>query len=64
MSSEQYNSILSSMLKQKHSLAKLREELKGRREKLCFNCKKFKYLVQNYRNKRREELLPKINLRC
>jgi len=32
MSSEQYNSILSSMLKQKHSLAKLREELKEEEE--------------------------------
>jgi len=45
MSLEQYNSILSSMLKQKQSLVKLREELEGRREKLCFNCKGFGHLV-------------------
>jgi len=49
MSQEQYNSILSNMLKEKHTLNKLREELEGRREKLCFNCKGFEYLAQNCR---------------
>ena len=43
------------MLKQKHSLTKLREELEERRGKLCFNCKKFGHLAQNCRNKGREE---------
>ena len=50
MSLEQYNSILSSMLKQKQFLARLREKLEGRKRKLCFSCKKFGHLAQNYRN--------------
>ena len=50
MSLEQYNSILSSMLKQKQFLARLREKLEGRKRELCFRCKKFRHLVQNYRN--------------
>ena len=55
MSLEQYNSILSSMLKQKWSLARLREELKERKGKLCFSCKKFGHLAWNCRNKKEEE---------
>jgi len=51
MSLEQYNSILSNMLKQKQSLARLREELEERKEKLCFSYKKFGHLAQNYRNR-------------
>jgi len=37
---------MSNLLKEKHSLAKLREELEGR-GKLCFGCKGFGYLVRN-----------------
>ena len=48
---EQYNSILSNMLKQKQSLARLREELEERKRKLCFRYKKFGHLAQNCRNK-------------
>jgi len=55
MSLEQYNSILSSMLKQKQSLARLREELEERKRKLCFSCKKFRHLAQNCRNRGEEE---------
>jgi len=55
MSLQQYNSLLSNLLKEKHALAKLREELEGKKGKLCKNCKKFRYLAQNYRNKREEE---------
>jgi len=55
MSLEQYNSILSSMLKQKQFLARLREKLKERKRKLCFSCKKFGHLARNYRNIGREE---------
>jgi len=43
------------MLKQKCSLTKLREELKGKKGKLCFSCKKFGHLAQNCRNKEVEE---------
>jgi len=55
MSLKQYNSILSSMLKQKQFLARLREKLEGRKGKLCFSCKKFGHLAQNCRNVEREE---------
>jgi len=36
---------MSNLLKEKHSLAKLRKELKGRRGKLCFGCKGFRHLA-------------------
>jgi len=43
------------MLKQKQSLARLREELEGRKGKLCFRYKKFGHLAQNCRNRGGEE---------
>ena len=55
MSQQQYNDLMSSMLKQKCSLTKLREELERRKGKLCFSCKKFGHLAQNCRNKKVEE---------
>ena len=58
---EQYNSILSNMLKQKQSLARLREELEERKRKLCFRYKKFGHLAQNCRNrggKEKEKAIP------
>jgi len=51
MSLKQYNSIL----KQKQSLTRLREELEERKEKLCFSYKKFRHLAQNCRNRGGEE---------
>jgi len=45
---------MSSLLNQKHTLAKLRAELKGKRERMCQYYKIFRYLVYNYRNKREE----------
>jgi len=51
MSLQQYNSLMSNLLKEKHTLAKLRKELEGRRGKLCRSCKGFRHLVQNCRNK-------------
>ena len=54
MSQFQYNSLMSSLLNQKHTLAKLRAELKGKRERMCQYYKIFRYLVYNYRNKREE----------
>jgi len=43
------------LLKEKYVLTKLRKELEGRRGKLYRNCKGFRHLAQNYRNKEREE---------
>ena len=55
MSLQQYNSLMSNLLKEKCSLTKLREELEGKREKLCFSCKGFGHLACNCRNKRERE---------
>jgi len=55
MSLQQYNSLMSSLLKEKYTLAKLREELEGRKGKLCRGCKRFGHLVQNCRKKKEEE---------
>jgi len=55
MSQEQYNSLMSSLLKEKHALTKLREELEGRKGKLCRSCKGFGHLARNCRNKREKE---------
>jgi len=66
MSQEQYNSLMSSLLKEKHALAKLREELEGRKRKLCRSCKRFGHLAQNCRNRKEGEKgqkCLKINLK-
>jgi len=55
MSQEQYNQLMSTMLKERHALAKLTAELEGRRGKLCKHCKGFRHLAQNCRNERREK---------
>jgi len=46
---------LSNLLREKCALTKLREELEGRKEKLCRSCKGFRHLAQNCRNKREEK---------
>jgi len=46
---------MSNLLREKRSLAKLREELEERRGKLCFNCKGFRYLAQNCRKQKKAE---------
>jgi len=51
---------MSNLLKEKYSLTKLREKLEGRRGKLCFSCKGFRYLACNCRNKREGE--KRINI--
>jgi len=55
MSQEQYNTLLSNLLKEKHTLAKLRVELERRKGKLCRSCKGFGHLAQNCRNEKREK---------
>jgi len=52
MSQEQYNNLLSSLLKEKRALAKLRVELEGGKGKLCKSCKRFRHLARNYRNRK------------
>ena len=55
MSLEQYNSLMSNLLNQKRTLAKLRAELEGRRGRICQCCKGFKHLAQNYRSRDEKE---------
>jgi len=55
MSLEQYNSIISNLLKEKHSLTKLRKELEERRGRLCFGCKRFRHLTRNCRKQKETE---------
>jgi len=55
MSQEQYNSLMSTLLKEKHALTKLREELEERKGKLCRSCKGFGHLAQNCRNRKEGE---------
>jgi len=46
---------MSSLLNQKHALAKLRAELEKRREKIYQYCKKLRHLTYNCRKKRKKE---------
>ena len=55
MSLEQYNSLMSNLLNQKHTLAKLRAELEGRRGRICRCCKGFGHLAQNCRSRDEKE---------
>ena len=53
---------MSSLLRERCSLTKLREELEERREKLCQCCKKFRHLAHNCRSKRKREKKEMISL--
>jgi len=55
MSQQQYNNLMSTMLKEKHALTKLRAELEERKGKLCQCYKKFGHLARNCRNKEEEK---------
>jgi len=55
MSQEQYNSLMSSLLKEKCALTKLREELEGKKGKLYRSCKGLRHLARNCRNRKEGE---------
>jgi len=46
---------MSNLLKEKHALIKLREELEKGKDKLYRSCKGFGHLAYNYRNKKKGE---------
>jgi len=52
MSQKQYNSLISSLLREKRALTKLREELEERKGKLYRSCKGFGHLARNCRNRK------------
>jgi len=54
MSQDQYKTLLSNLLKEKHALAKLRVELEERKGKLCRSCKGFGHLARNCRKLKEE----------
>ena len=55
MSWTQYNSLMSNLLNEKQALTKLRAELEGQKEKICWYYKKFRHLAWNYKNKKGKE---------
>jgi len=55
MSLQQYNSLMSNLLKQKHVLTSLRAKLEEKKERECWDCKGFRHLAQNCRNKEGKE---------
>jgi len=55
MSQEQYNTLLSNLLREKCTLTKLRVELEGKKGKLCRSCRGFGHLAQNCRKRKEEE---------
>ena len=59
ISLEQYNSLISGMLKQWYALTKLRAEIERRERRVCWECKRFRYLACNCRN-RKEEIKGKL----
>jgi len=50
ISLKQYNSLINNILNQWQALTKLRAELEKRKERECFNCRKFGHLAHNCRN--------------
>jgi len=45
MSQTQYKALMSNLLKEKCALAKLRAELEGKKERMCFKYKNFGHLA-------------------
>jgi len=46
---------MNNLLKQKYALVSLRAKLEGEKEWECWNCKGFRHLAQNCRNKKGKE---------
>jgi len=55
MSLQQYNSLMSNLLKEKHAFASLRAKIKGKKERECWSCKGFRHLAQNYRKQKEKK---------
>jgi len=55
MSQEQYNTLLSNLLREKRALTKLKVELERRKGKLCRSCKGFRHLARNCKKEKKEE---------
>ena len=45
---------MSSMLNQQYTLTKLKAEIEGRKERMCWEYRKFRHLACNCRNKKEE----------
>jgi len=46
---------MSNLLKQKHALTSLKAKLEEKKERECWNCKGFRHLARNCRNKKGKE---------
>jgi len=55
MSQQQYNQLLSNLLEEKQALTSLRAQLEGKKECVCWECRRFMYLACNCRIKKKEE---------
>jgi len=50
---------MSRILNQQHALAKLRIEIEKKKERVYWECKRFRHLAYNYRN-RKEKMKRKL----
>jgi len=55
MSLEQYNNLMSNMLKQRYALAKLRAELEDREGRICRKCGRFGHFTRKCRSGEKQE---------
>jgi len=55
MSQQQYNNLISNLLKEKQALTLLRTQLEEKREREYQSYRKFRYLAHNYRIKKKKK---------